>query len=119
MSTLSTTSAKPVATTFKWCDRTGVVHEPKAMATRHLFYTLRMIWNHTMPAPAHTPGGFTLYAFGPHYTVPYLKEAIKHLAGELATRDDIQPAWLAELDRMGNWLGTRQLTATSPRSIAA
>lgn len=34
---------------FRWRCRNGIKVTPQAMETRHLFMTLVMIWNHTMP----------------------------------------------------------------------
>ena len=92
---------------FKWRDRHGEMHAPQDMETRHLFYTLRMIWNHTMPEAARLPGN--LYALSPQYTQAYMLEAIRALGNELANRDDLTAEWSSQLQRMINWLGTHQL----------
>lgn len=43
--------SKPLAKrTFKWRTAEGEWIAPEKMETRHLFYTLRMIWNHSVPA---------------------------------------------------------------------
>lgn len=83
---------------------------PKDMATHHLFFTLRMIWNHTMPEDARSVN-YKQYQFGPSYTKEYLVEAIKALTYELATRQDMQTAWLEELARMIGWLKIYQVEA--------
>jgi hypothetical protein len=93
--------------TFAWRDRTGQLHLVKRMETRHLFYTLRMIWNHTMPASARLPGN--LYSFGPTYTRQYMIDAISAIVPELAQRKDMTPHWTAQLNRMKDWLRTRQI----------
>lgn len=78
------------------------------METRHLFYTVRMIWNHTMPVQAQT-ATFKRYAFGPRYTKEYMLEAIRAMVPELGTRTDLTPGWAAELQQMINWLARQQL----------
>lgn len=85
---------------WTWRDRTGGHHAPQTMETRHLFYTLRMIWNNTMPANAHVGQNPRYYAFGPFYTVEYMKTAVVHIATELATRPDMRANWLRELEQM-------------------
>jgi hypothetical protein len=32
---------------FMWKDDDDVFHDPERMETRHIFFTLRMIWNHS------------------------------------------------------------------------
>lgn len=77
---------------------------PCNMVTRHLFFTLRMIWNHAMPAEARVGDNIQLYSFGPAYTEEYMRHAIAHIGTELLTRTDIQPAWQKQLDKMQAWL---------------
>lgn len=40
------------------------------------------------------------YGFGPFYTTEYFHDAIRHIGGELLTRNDLEPRWKAELDYM-------------------
>ena len=103
----ATASPRNVAETFRWRSHDGAHHDPKNMATRHLFYTIRMIWNNTMPAAARLPGN--LYTFGPTYHRDYLLQAVKALSQELATRTDMAPAWVEQLQHMLRWLGTPQI----------
>ena len=95
------------AETFRWRDRAGNLHALSTMATRHLFFTLHMIWNHTMPASARLPGN--LYTFSSYYTPAYMKDAIRALTTELAGRSDLDADWQRELNFMFNWLATRQV----------
>jgi len=37
---------------YMWRDTDGHFHDPKSMETRHVFFTLRMIWNHHAPLEA-------------------------------------------------------------------
>ena len=100
------------AETFRWRDRAGNLQAPSTMATRHLFFTLRMIWNHTMPASARLPGN--LYTFSSYYKPAYMKDAIRALTTELATREDMQPDWKDQLTFMIDWLATRQIQTRTP-----
>jgi hypothetical protein len=40
---------------FEWRDRDGHRHDPRKMETRHLFYTLRMVWNQLAPDDGKIP----------------------------------------------------------------
>lgn len=88
---------------WRWRSNGGELHAPAEMATRHLFHTLRMIWNNVMPEEARV-GFVKLYWFGPQYTPRYLREATLHIGRELLGRPDLQPEWRAQLDRMADWL---------------
>lgn len=105
---LDTPAPTKVVPTFRWRDTHGEFHDPTCMATRHLFFTLRMIWNHSMPASAQLHP-FKAYTFGPFYSRKYMLEAVRALAVELSTRKDIAPAWQAQLDHMVAWLATGQV----------
>lgn len=91
---------------FRWRDGSGNLHAPSTMATRHLFFTLRMIWNHAMPEAARLPGN--LYTFSSYYKPDYMKDAIRALTTELATREDMQPDWKDQLTFMLEWLAVGQ-----------
>lgn len=74
---------------FQWRDSHGRFHSPIEMETRHLFFTLKMIWNHS--APEHMKlKPYKKYSFGPGYTAEYMLKAIKALSAELKTRDNIE-----------------------------
>lgn len=94
---------------FKWKDSTNKFHTPSSMETRHLFYTLRMIWNHTMPEEAKLKP-YKKYYFGSFYTEKYLLEAIIHIYSELCTRKDISLKWEAELQKMYLYINTNSIT---------
>lgn len=84
---------------WRWKDQLEVFHIPSEMTTSHLFYTLRMIWNHTMPENIKlTP--YKKYKFGPYYTDRYIKEAITRIGAELFTRTDINKNFMNELQFM-------------------
>lgn len=98
----------PPALPFQWRGRGGVMHKPEEMATSHLFYTLRMIWNHKMPPQARMIP-FHEYTFGPTYTNAYFKTAIAHLYVELCKRDDLSKEAKRGLEHMHTWLGIHQI----------
>lgn len=91
---------------FQWKDRTGKLWTPASMTTRHLFYTIRMVWNHTMPVQARSPT-YIRYIFKEFYTPEYMAKAIQALAAELLKRNDIEPAWEAEIIRWRKWFSNR------------
>lgn len=104
-----------IARPFIWRDRHGEHHLPAHMETRHLFYTLRMIWNNTMPASARLPGN--LYSFGPTYTREYMLSAIVAIVPELATRKNMASEWRRQLQHMIDWISTHQLSSVQPARI--
>lgn len=79
--------AKP----FRWRDRTGQDWLPEEMETRHMFFTVCMIWNHHMPVK--TDPHYRRYTFGPYYTPTYLQTAIRMLLPVLIKRPDLAP-WM-------------------------
>lgn len=95
-------SPDPVAP-FKWRDRGGKFHPVNKMETRHLFYTLTLIWNHTTE-DLKLPG--RIYdSLGAYYTSDYVMEAAKAIAAELATRKGISRDWQGKINLMKNGLG--------------
>ena len=102
---------------FEWKDRNNNFYYVEDMATRHLFYTLRMIWNHVMPKEARLLP-YKMYKFGEFYTEVYLIDAIINIYYELIKRPDIMPAWRADLEHMYNYvnlhnINVRELKAES------
>lgn len=98
------TSNNAIAKPFEWRMSGGRGYiSVKAMATRHLFNTLRMVWNLTMPADA-TISRVNYSGFGSEYTAEYLKQAMAHIYMELLGRDDVTPAMLADLQAMREYL---------------
>lgn len=96
---------------FMWKDRRDNFYNPSDMETRHLFMTLVMIWNSTMPVDARIlrSGSWRhhMYRFGPHYTADYLAGAIGHLARELFKRTDMEFSWRITLNKMHEYLYTK------------
>ena len=90
---------------FQWRDRTGTFHDPRRMETRHLFFTIRMIWNHSAPVYMQIKP-YKKYSFGPFYTREYMKDAVKFLAEELRTREDISVYYASCIENMLKHLDT-------------
>ena len=99
---------------FKWRDRDGHFHHPSTMPTRHLFYTVRIIWNNKMPQEARFPDA-KLYEFSAFYTDVYLKQAIAELVRELTRRDNLEGPWKAQLRFMYEYLRDNPLELESDK----
>jgi hypothetical protein len=72
---------------FVWHTHKGKSYKPSKMATPHLFYALRMVWNHSVP-PIWKVGDGPDYSDVPHWNKEYRRLAIQELAKELVSRDD-------------------------------
>jgi hypothetical protein len=80
---------------FKWVTHKGDLVDPADMATPHLFYALRMIFNHSVPEEYQTPPlsetekvrGINRYGDVPSWPDSYKKAAVKALAAELNERN--------------------------------
>lgn len=94
---------------WTWKDRENNRHRPADMKTSHVFFTLRMIWNHSMPEEVHVGGTVNRYRFGPFYTVEYMKRAVVELVSELDKRNDLAPHLKMQLDQMKSHFGPRGL----------
>ena len=88
-----------VAADWRWRDRSGEFHRPAHMETRHLYFTVRMIWNHTMPEQYRFKG-YKRYKFRSFYTEAYMVEAVYALSKELFQRDDLTDEMKAGLEYM-------------------
>ena len=102
--TITLAFAQPLpAKPWKWRSASvngGGERTPKEMETSHLFYTLRMIWNHVMPPTKKVGGTTRRYEFGPFYTTEYMKEAVRRIGHELSRRNDLEPWMREQLDAM-------------------
>lgn len=76
---------KEVSQAFQWRLHGGDIISPADMATSHLFYTVRMIWNHRMPGSYRFPN---CKAGDLRYSSLYLLKAIRIMLWELSTRDE-------------------------------
>lgn len=101
---------------WAWRTRHGDRVQPSDMETRHLFFTLRMIWHNTMPRAAWVMDAPRLYAFGPSYDQPYMMDAIRHLAIELSTRKDMSKDWADQLRLMVGYFNSQ---VYAPTQVAA
>ena len=108
MSNLAPLAGKEVKTPWRWRTSRGEFMLPSSMATEHLFYTLRMIWNHTMPPHLQVGHNIRRYKFGAFYTAEYFTNAIRSICCELSTRE-LKPAQLNELRMMLSVFEAHQL----------
>lgn len=81
-------SKKEVQKAFQWRANSGKFYYVKDMATRHLFYTWLMIWNHSAPREQKIMPHRS-YTFGKFYTPAYMFEAFKQTYFELKSRTDL------------------------------
>ena len=91
--------------TFRWRQRGGQLWLPADMSTQHLWFTLRVLWNHAVPDDRRlTP--YRSYEFGPSYTTDYLDTAWLELGREIRTRKDMRPDWQKEFEWIQPYLGS-------------
>lgn len=82
---------------FKWRMNGGEFIAPRDMKTSHLFYTLRMIWNHVVPHDKRlTP--YKNYKFASVYTAEYMREAVTMLTQELSGRSELTERMIRDLE---------------------
>lgn len=92
-------SAAPPTERWRWRTNRGPRMLPEEMASTHLFFTLRMIWNNHCPEQ-HTVGDVKRYKFGGEYTPEYFRQAVQQIVPELQTWKDL-PTWMIQhLDEM-------------------
>lgn len=104
---------------WKWRSRTDGDVEPAAMETRHLFYTLRMVWNHTMPGHMTVGRNVKRWSFGARHSPQYLQEAVVQIGAELLQRDDLAPWMREELEEMAYWLNSEPRRLTGDGALEA
>lgn len=83
---------------FLWRTRAGEDLRVNEMETRHLFYTLKMIWNHSAPEEFKIKP-YKKYIFSDFYTNEYILKAVKAMIYELRKREDIE-LYLHDLNLM-------------------
>ena len=88
-----------VTKTFLWRTRNKEMLHPSVMETNHIFFTIRMIWNHSAPEQYRIEP-YQRYDFGSFYTNEYIKEAIPILATELCKRGKLSPYFTRCLNYM-------------------
>jgi hypothetical protein len=84
---------------FVWETNDGNFLELRNMATPHLFYTLRMIFNHSVP-PAFRVGEFRRRANIDRWPLDYREQAGHEIRGELRKRADLDPWMKGEVQDM-------------------
>jgi hypothetical protein len=94
------------ALTFKWRTAKAEFVGPSEMRTGHLFNTLLMIWNHSMPSHQHIGSNIRRYRFGPFYSPGYIKEAVREVGRELFNRPDLTAYQREALTKMAEHLGS-------------
>ncbi|MBU0801381.1 MAG: hypothetical protein KKA05_10340 [Alphaproteobacteria bacterium] len=101
---------------FQWRTSEGLMLKPSSMVTRHLFYTLRMIWNHSVPERCRVGKSIRLYTFGEFYTADYMRLAVRFIGTELMGRDDLADWQRRELFEIASWLRSDSFTIIHPLS---
>lgn len=94
------------ATKFEWKDKSDNFYKVEEMETRHLFFTVRMLWNHSVPDDFKLYP-YKQYSFSAFYSKDYVREAIRCMLHELSTRNNIMPKWENDLDYMARVLRDR------------
>lgn len=103
------------ALSFRWRSSDGKRQYPQDMATRHLFNTVVMIWNHTMPDDAKTHN-YQVYSFNPFiYTPDYMMTAICVMLPVLLNRRDLTPFMKSRLDFMASYFNQLQFKLAVPQ----
>lgn len=77
---------------FLWVTHKGDVYLLADMATPHLFYSLRMLYNHSVPPVFRVVGpgeSMKRYNDVPDWDAEYRTTALRELASELNSRDDL------------------------------
>lgn len=91
-----------VAKPFVWTTQNGEELEPRQMRTSHVFYALRMIFNHTVPAPWRIPDCKKYNGPG-DWPIAYRKQAIFAFVDELTRRwGELTPGQLAQLQHIAD-----------------
>lgn len=92
---------------FVWLTYEGAELAPAAMTTTHLFHSLRMVWNHTVPEtyrlqPYRAWGGVA------DWPADYRRDAMTAFTAELAKRKDLTDMEGADLAHMARHAGAFQ-----------
>lgn len=89
--------SKQVISDFSWRDRTGVFHKVEDMDSRHLYYTVMMIWNHSVPEIIKFRP-FREHVFSSFYTGRYMLDAVVIMLKELSLR------YSADNNQLEGWM---------------
>lgn len=86
--------------TINWIKSDGTKYPVKDMETRHLFYTIRLVWNSFMPRPL-SVGTYKAVLFRVDiYTPDYWKSTLPGMYDELCSRTDIPARYQEQLATM-------------------
>jgi len=96
---------KDLTNPYQWRDSKGNFHYPDDMETRHLFFTLRMIWNYTCPSHMQLHPFKKYNHFDDFYTPKYFMKSIEKLLSELSKREDLTPYFQKQIGKMLYHLG--------------
>lgn len=83
---------------FRWQTMDGQILTPPEMETTHLFYVIRMVYNHTVPPALRLPGGHWKEA--EEWTPETKRRILIEMIKELAKRDDLPFALDVQLSIM-------------------
>jgi hypothetical protein len=89
---------------------------PSEMETRHLVFTLRMIYNHLVPAHMRVPGG-KRWGDIDKMPVRYLQDSVRHMTAEVTKRPDLTPEHRQILGSIKQ--GCEDLLRKTPDAVAA
>lgn len=114
MTDLTPFAGRDVTPGWTWRSADGDEWAPASMETRHLFYTIRMIWNHAVPEHMRVGQNIRLYRFPAFYTRAYMELAVFHLGHELMRRRDLLPWQVRELELIASWFREYDWTEVKP-----
>ncbi len=81
---------------FLWTTNEGVKLEVTSMETRHIYHSLRMLWNHTVEPRALKLLPYAVRAGVANWPADYRREAFDAFMAELPRRV-LEPQWAADL----------------------
>jgi hypothetical protein len=75
---------------YRWLDADGNPHLLANMETSHLYYTLRMVWNHIVPIDVSiSPRKEYDFSLNKSYTISYFKLSAKEILCEINQRNNL------------------------------
>lgn len=101
---LKTQRDTTVGEPFKWRMSGGGKVAPADMETSHLFHTISMIWNHSMPEDAATHAYFRYRFDAAKYPAHYMRLAVVVMLPELLARPNLTAKMRARLDFMAAYV---------------
>jgi len=83
-----------------WVDRYGHPHHIESMTDSHLYYTLRMIWNHSAPEEFKFRPYIKYCFYKEYYSPKRLKKLIPIMINEALSRASMKPEWKKDIEYM-------------------